>query len=137
MASSFKTPGEHVYDGVVFCKIFPAATLDAVKKFKFKDDDVLIATYPKSGAVCFRAGVLLSNLMKQCSTLVFGQICMREKCCMMHLLCRLGWMEFTPVYKQLHCLAEVLDFDTIRHKLLRFCRDNVDAGNRGPGREEC
>ena len=47
--ASYKIPGEHIYDGIVFGEIFPAGVLDAVKKFPFKEDDILIATYPKSG----------------------------------------------------------------------------------------
>jgi len=41
--------GEHVYDGVLFFGYTPADTLDAVKEFEVRDDDVIIATYPKAG----------------------------------------------------------------------------------------
>ena len=47
--ANYKIPGEHIYDGIVFGEIFPADVLDAVKKFTFREDDILIATYPKSG----------------------------------------------------------------------------------------
>ena len=41
-------PGEHVYDGITFCDIFPAEVLQRAKDFPFHDKDILIATYPKS-----------------------------------------------------------------------------------------
>ncbi|XP_070558508.1 sulfotransferase 1C4-like [Ptychodera flava] len=39
------------YEGVLFCKnLFPSSSLDAVKKFTVRKDDVYIVTYPKSGS---------------------------------------------------------------------------------------
>ena len=52
--ADYKIPGEHIYDGMVFGEIFPADVLDAVKKFQFKDDDILIATYPKAGKELYK-----------------------------------------------------------------------------------
>ena len=45
--------GAHIYDGVLFSGGFPAEHIDRVKSMKFFDNDVLIATYPKSGDVIF------------------------------------------------------------------------------------
>ena len=42
-------PGFHVYDGVPYAGVFPKEALDDVKKFQFRDDDVVLAGYPKSG----------------------------------------------------------------------------------------
>ena len=47
--ANYKIPGEHIYDGIVFGEIFPSKVLDEVKNFVFREDDILIATYPKSG----------------------------------------------------------------------------------------
>ncbi len=44
-----KVPGEYIYDGEVFCSLFPKEILDRIKKTTFFPDDVFVATYPKCG----------------------------------------------------------------------------------------
>ena len=41
--------GEHEEDGIYHSSDFPAEHIEKVKDFAFKEDDVLIATYPKAG----------------------------------------------------------------------------------------
>ncbi|GFR80548.1 sulfotransferase 1A1-like [Elysia marginata] len=43
-------PGQHVYHGVLFFGFSPPDTLDAVKDFQVKTDDVFVVTYPKAAA---------------------------------------------------------------------------------------
>ena len=38
-----------MYEDVLFFGYTPADILDAVKDFQVRDDDVIIATYPKAG----------------------------------------------------------------------------------------
>ncbi len=45
----YKVVGEYEYDGVTFCCAYPPEQLEKVKNFKFYDDDVMVATYPKAG----------------------------------------------------------------------------------------
>ncbi|KAL4220600.1 Sulfotransferase 1C2 [Mactra antiquata] len=42
-------PGEHVYEDILFFGYTPPDILDAVKDFEIRNDDVIIATYPKAG----------------------------------------------------------------------------------------
>ena len=44
-------PGFHVYDGVPYDGIFTKEALDAAKNFQFRDDDVVLIGYPKSGVM--------------------------------------------------------------------------------------
>lgn len=53
MASSkYQLPGEYMYDGVKLHRFFPKEGIEKVKEFVFRSDDILIATYPKSGERC-------------------------------------------------------------------------------------
>ncbi|XP_072021875.1 sulfotransferase 1B1-like [Amphiura filiformis] len=42
-------PGLHVYDGISFPPIVKASTLDALKTWKVREDDIFFVAYPKSG----------------------------------------------------------------------------------------
>ena len=45
--SQHKCPGEYLYQGILM--IDPVSQLYAIKQFEFQDEDVFLATYPKSG----------------------------------------------------------------------------------------
>ncbi|KAH9491790.1 Sulfotransferase 1C4 [Bulinus truncatus] len=49
--NSFKhvLPGQHVYEGVLFFGYSPPETLDRVKTFQVRQEDVFLVTYPKAG----------------------------------------------------------------------------------------
>ena len=50
--SEFHLPGEFILDGITFQEAFTEETLNYIKtKFTFRDGDVLLASYPKSGIV--------------------------------------------------------------------------------------
>ncbi|RUS81151.1 hypothetical protein EGW08_011092 [Elysia chlorotica] len=46
---SHTLPGQHLYHGVLFFGFSPPETLDAVRDFQVKSDDVFLVTYPKAG----------------------------------------------------------------------------------------
>ena len=48
--ADYKMPGLHIYDGIPFNDEFSAEILDQARAFPFHDDDVIVATHPKSGA---------------------------------------------------------------------------------------
>ena len=43
--------GEHEEDGIYHSDDFPANQIQRVTDFTFREDDVLIATYPKAGQI--------------------------------------------------------------------------------------
>ena len=46
---SFKLPGQHVYRGVAFQGGYPVEQLREVENLQFTADDVIVASYPKTG----------------------------------------------------------------------------------------
>ena len=44
-----KVPGEHMYEGLPYMSINTPEALQNVKDFRFRNDDVLLVTYPKAG----------------------------------------------------------------------------------------
>ncbi|XP_077989338.1 sulfotransferase 1C4-like [Glandiceps talaboti] len=61
---AFKPGENHVYNGVVFPSSVPASTLEALKNFEVREDDVFIATYPKSGTTMMQE--MLSLIYNDC-----------------------------------------------------------------------
>ena len=49
MAEEFGGPGQYTYEGMTMMKIFPAESLDKIKVFDYRDDDIFVVTYPKAG----------------------------------------------------------------------------------------
>ena len=43
-------PGEYTYDGIWLSKYFPADGLEKIKQFNYRDEDILVVTYPKAGS---------------------------------------------------------------------------------------
>ncbi len=53
----FHIPAEYVYDGMVMqAEVYPKEILDRVKKLDFAPDDVLLASYCKSGMWLYLPG---------------------------------------------------------------------------------
>ena len=40
---------KYMCEGMVMSKLFPATSLDKIKIFDYRDDDILVITYPKAG----------------------------------------------------------------------------------------
>ena len=47
--ADFKHPGEHEYEGVTYTQSVPKESLEKVKDMELRSDDVILATFPKSG----------------------------------------------------------------------------------------
>ena len=45
----YKFPGVHIYEGMAMSRYMPAHKIDAAKVYEFHEDDVIVASYPKSG----------------------------------------------------------------------------------------
>ena len=41
--------GEYLHKGIVFCDYFPKETIEGLYDYKYKPDDIILATYPKCG----------------------------------------------------------------------------------------
>ena len=49
VARKHVVPEEHCYDGVWYPRAFPVSSLERTKTFQFREDDVVMVAYPKSG----------------------------------------------------------------------------------------
>jgi len=46
----FRSPGHHVYDGIIYTVGFDAPLLDRIRyEYQLREDDVLVSSYPKAG----------------------------------------------------------------------------------------
>ena len=63
MAEPHKIPGAHIYEGKKYHGLIPKKALDKVKSFQFRDDDILVATYPKTGW-CVKPFIIYSQALK-------------------------------------------------------------------------
>ena len=57
MAAEFSAPGEYTYEGMTMIKAFPAESLDKIKVFDYRDDDIFVVTYPKAGMYTTSQGI--------------------------------------------------------------------------------
>lgn len=48
-----KYPGEIVYRNTIFCRLVTTQILQALERFVFRQNDIIIATYPKAGNKLF------------------------------------------------------------------------------------
>ena len=47
----YTVPNQHVFDGIAYPGEFTASSISAVKDFNFRDDDVIVVSYPKTGGL--------------------------------------------------------------------------------------
>ena len=45
----YQFPGVHIYEGMALSRYIPAHKIDAAKVYEFHEDDIIVASYPKSG----------------------------------------------------------------------------------------
>ena len=45
----WRFPGQHEYDGIVYCIAMKPGALDRIKKLQLHPQDILISNYPKAG----------------------------------------------------------------------------------------
>ena len=45
----WRFPGQHEYDGIVYCSAMKPGALDRIKKLQLHPQDILISNYPKAG----------------------------------------------------------------------------------------
>ena len=53
-------PGMHQYQGMVLPNVFPERSIRDLEYFEFKQGDVVVDSYPKSGKVQFLSSQLIS-----------------------------------------------------------------------------
>ena len=39
----------HTYEGILFLKVVPASSLEEIKHFEVREDDLFLVSYPKAG----------------------------------------------------------------------------------------
>lgn len=62
VVSDYHIIGEHEENGIYHSSDFPAEQIAKVADFKFKEEDILIATYPKAGKLKVQHCGLKANL---------------------------------------------------------------------------
>ena len=45
-----KVPGQHEYDGILYLPTTPRSHLESIKNVRFTSEDLLVATFSKSGS---------------------------------------------------------------------------------------
>ena len=49
MTSQAGAPGQYIYEGMTMTQYYPAESLDKIKVFEYRNDDIFVVTYPKAG----------------------------------------------------------------------------------------